>query len=209
VSVARLTFTVYTREKATTPAVPALDRQSIAAEGVIASEEDIRKGLSQQLARLWRYAVVLSRQRDVADDLVQATCVRALERAGQYEAGTRLDRWLFSILHSIWLNEVRSRRVREGQGFVDADQTLVVDGARQAETHILASQVLEQVQALPEAQRSAVFLAYVEGLSYREVAAVLGVPIGTVMSRLAAARAKLADGSGASGHMRRTDGGQT
>ena len=97
-----------------------------------------------------------------------------MERAGQFEAGTRLDRWLFSILHSIWLNEIRSRRVREGQGFVDADETLGVDGARQAETHILASQVLEQVQASPEAQRSAVFLAYVEGLSYREVAAVLG-----------------------------------
>jgi len=209
VSVARLTFPVYTREKSEAPAVPALEGPSAGTEGVIASEEDIRQGLSRELARLWRYAVVLSRQRDVADDLVQATCVRALERAGQYEAGTRLDRWLFSILHSIWLNEVRSRRVREGQGFVDADRSLVFDGARQAETHLLAAQVLQQVQALPEAQRSAVFLAYVEGLSYREVAVVLDVPIGTVMSRLAAARAKLADGAGASGSARRTNGGQT
>jgi RNA polymerase sigma-70 factor (ECF subfamily) len=149
--------------------------------------------LSQHLKRLWRYAVVLSRQRDVADDLVQATCVRALERAAQYNSGTRLDRWLFSILHSIWLNEVRSRRVRMGQGFVDADETLVFDGAQQTETHLMASQVMSKVQALPEAQRSTVFLAYVEGLSYREVAAVLDVPIGTVMSRLAAARAKLSE----------------
>jgi RNA polymerase sigma-70 factor (ECF subfamily) len=128
----------------------------------------------------------------VADDLVQQTCVRALERATQFQVGTRLDRWLFAILHSIWLNEIRSRRVREGQGFVDAEQALVVDGARETETHVMAAQVLRRVGALPDAQRAAVFLAYVEGLSYKEVAAVLEIPIGTVMSRLAAARATLA-----------------
>jgi RNA polymerase sigma-70 factor (ECF subfamily) len=62
-----------------------------------------------------------------------------------------------------------------------------------AQTHVLASQVIRRVDALPEAQRETVFLAYVEGLSYREVAEVLQVPIGTVMSRLAAARVKLAE----------------
>jgi RNA polymerase sigma-70 factor, ECF subfamily len=187
--------------------VPAIRRTQVRAEVAIASEEDIRAGLSQHLSRLWRYGIVLSRQRDVADDLVQATCVRALERAGQYIAGTRLDRWLFSILHSIWLNEVRSRRVRMGQGFVDADQALVFDGAGETETHILAGQVLRHVQALPEAQRTAVFLAYVEGLSYREVAEVLSVPIGTVMSRLAAARAKLAEAMGPPEAARLSDDG--
>jgi len=135
----------------------------------------------------------LSRQRHVADDLVQATCVRALERARQYEPGTRMDRWLLSILHSIWLNEVRAQRVRQGQGQVDADQALAFDGESVAQTHVLAAQVIRRVDALPEAQRETVFLAYVEGLSYREVADVLQVPIGTVMSRLAAARAKLAE----------------
>ena len=135
----------------------------------------------------------MSRQRHVADDLVQATCVRALERAGQYEPGTRMDRWLLSILHSIWLNEVRAQRVRQGQGQVDADQALAFDGESVAQTHVLAAQVIRRVDALPEAQRETVFLAYVEGLSYREVADVLQVPIGTVMSRLAAARAKLAE----------------
>ncbi|UVM08014.1 RNA polymerase sigma factor [Pseudomonas laurylsulfatiphila] len=136
---------------------------------------------------------MLSRQRHIADDLVQATCVRALERAGQYEPGTRMDRWLLSILHSIWLNEVRAQRVRQGQGQVDADQALAFDGESVAQTHVLAAQVIRRVDALPEAQRETVFLAYVEGLSYREVADVLQVPIGTVMSRLAAARAKLAE----------------
>jgi len=119
--------------------------------------------------------------------------VRALERAGQFVPGTRMDRWLLSILHSIWLNEVRSRRVRHGQGLVDADNALSFDGEYAAQTHVLAAQVIRRVDALPETQRETVFLAYVEGLSYREVADVLDVPIGTVMSRLAAARAKLAE----------------
>ncbi|WP_390959943.1 RNA polymerase sigma factor [Pseudomonas moorei] len=145
------------------------------------------------MARLWRYGLLLSRQRHVAEDLVQATCVRALERAGQYEPGTRMDRWLMSILHSIWINEVRARRVRQGQGTVDTDNALSFDGEHVAQTHVLASQVIRRVDALPEAQRETVFLAYVEGLSYREVAEVLQVPIGTVMSRLAAARVKLAE----------------
>jgi len=119
--------------------------------------------------------------------------VRALERSGQFVPGTRMDRWLLSILHSIWLNEVRSRRVRHGQGLVDADNALSFDGEYAAQTHVLAAQVIRRVDALPETQRETVFLAYVEGLSYREVADVLDVPIGTVMSRLAAARAKLAE----------------
>lgn len=207
-SIAHSSFPAYSRPQRDLPAWPAVPKTAAIPEGVIASEEEIRRGLSQHLTRLWRYAVVLARQRDVADDLVQATCVRALERSGQFVPGTRLDRWLFAILHSIWLNEIRSRRVRMGQGFVDAEEALVFDGARETETHILAEQVLTKVQALPEAQRTAVFLAYVEGLSYREVAEVLDVPIGTVMSRLAAARAKLAEGMGPLDGARRVNGGQ-
>lgn len=206
--VARSAISAYSLTASESPKRSAAPRNADVAEDAIASEEDIRAGLSQHLTRLWRYGVVLSRQRDVADDLVQATCVRALERAAQFTSGTRLDRWLFAILHSIWLNEVRSRRVRMGQGFVDADETLVFDGARETETHILAGQVLQRVQVLPEAQRTTVFLAYVEGLSYREVAEVLDVPIGTVMSRLAAARAKLAEGMGAAADGRPTGSGR-
>ena len=85
------------------------------------SRREVRAGLEPCLPRLWRYALLLSRARDVADDLVQATCLRAIERADQFVSGTRLDRWLFSILRSIWLNEVRARRIREGGGFVDPE----------------------------------------------------------------------------------------
>ncbi|ARQ00301.1 RNA polymerase sigma factor [Pseudorhodoplanes sinuspersici] len=160
---------------------------------ISAGEREVRAGLSTCLTRLWRYGVLLSRRRDVADDLVQATFVRALERANQFQAGTQLDRWLFAILHSIWLNEVRSRRVRTGQGQVDADRVLMVDGGRQTEAHVLANQILLLADRLPLAQKTALWLAYVEGLSYGEIAEVTQVPIGTVMSRLAAARARITD----------------
>jgi RNA polymerase sigma-70 factor (ECF subfamily) len=156
------------------------------------SRSVVADGLPAELNRLWRYALVLSGNRDTAEELVQASCVRALERAHQFTPGTRLDRWVFSILHSIWLNEVRARKVRLGQGLVDADAVLVFDGLKYTEANISARQVLREVQALPEAQRETVFLVYVEGMTYREAAELLTVPIGTIMSRLAAARAKLA-----------------
>ena len=154
--------------------------------------DPVMQGIAAELPRLWRYGLVLSGNRDTAEDLVQATCVRAIERAHQFQSGTRLDRWLIAILHSIWLNEIRSRKVRRGQGLVDADVVLIFDGTKETETNILAAQVLREVQSLPEVQRETVYLVYVEGLTYREAAETLAIPIGTIMSRLAAARAKLA-----------------
>jgi RNA polymerase sigma-70 factor (ECF subfamily) len=155
------------------------------------SRQEVRDGLEANLARLWRYGLVLSGARDIAEDLVQMTCVRALERASQFQPGTRLDHWLASILRSIWLNELRSRRVRTGGGLVDASEALVVDGEREIETNIFAAEVLRAVGRLPEAQREVVLLVYAEGRSYSETAEFLGVPIGTVMSRLSAARATI------------------
>jgi RNA polymerase sigma-70 factor (ECF subfamily) len=157
-----------------------------------ASRLEVRAGLQSSLARLWRYALVLSKARDAADDLVQATCLRAIERADQFVPGTRVDRWLFAILRSIWLNEIRSQRIREGGGFVDAEEALTSDGVREIETNITASTVLRAIALLPEAQRETVLLVYAEGYSYAEAAAALRIPIGTVMSRLAAGRAALA-----------------
>jgi RNA polymerase sigma-70 factor (ECF subfamily) len=157
-----------------------------------ASRREVRAGLEPCLARLWRYALVLSRANDAADDLVQATCLRAIERADQFMPGTRLDRWLFAILRSIWLNELRARRIREGGGFVDAVDALVTDGASAIETNVLAGEVLRVIGRLPEAQRETVLLVYGEGYTYAEAACALGIPIGTVMSRLAAARLALA-----------------
>ena len=141
---------------------------------------------------MWRYALVLSRNRDVAEELVQSTCVRALERSAQYTPGTRIVRWLFTVLHSVWINELRAQRVRMGQGFVESDELLAADNQQQNEQRLQYAKVMQRVGQLPEAQRNAVFLVYVEGFTYQEAADTLAVPIGTIMSRLAAARTTLA-----------------
>jgi RNA polymerase sigma-70 factor (ECF subfamily) len=156
------------------------------------SRNEVQQGLPALLKRLWRYGVVLTGDSEVAHELVQATCLRALEKCDQFQPGTDLARWTYTILSSIWKNELRSRRIRLGQGFVDAEIALVADGVREMDTNLLARQVLREVERLPEGQREAVFLVYGEGLSYKEAADVLDVPQGTIMSRLAAARAKLA-----------------
>lgn len=122
---------------------------------------------------------------------MQATCVRALEHSAQFTPGTRIDRWLFSILHSIWVSDLRARKVRQGQGFVDPEALLATDHHATSDDHRHFQRIMQQVNALPEAQRNALFLVYVEGLTYQEAAETLAVPIGTIMSRLATARATL------------------
>ena len=153
---------------------------------------EVEQGLPELLKRLWRYGLVLSGDPHVAEELVQATCLRALEKCEQFHPGTSLSRWTFTILSSIWKNELRSRSVRLGEGVVDAELVLVSDGDQQVEMNIFASEVLKEIERLPEAQRSVVFLVYGEGLTYREAAQMLEVPEGTIMSRLAAARTALA-----------------
>jgi RNA polymerase sigma-70 factor, ECF subfamily len=155
------------------------------------SRREVRTGLDPCLARLWRYALVVTGTSDAAEDLVQATCLRAVERADQFVPGTRLDRWLFAILRSIWLSEIRVRRISEGGRFVDAKDPLGTDGEQALETNVLAAEVFKAIGPLPETQRETLLLVYGEGYSYGEAASTLGIPIGTVISRLAAARSAL------------------
>ena len=96
------------------------------------------------------------------------------------------------MLHNLWINELRSRKVRTGTGLVAVEDTPIIDEKPNSESNIFTTQVLSAVNTLPEAQRACVILAYVEGYSYQETADIIGAPIGTVMSRLSTARAKLA-----------------
>jgi len=125
------------------------------------------------------------------DDLFQATALRALDKARQFTPGSRFDNWAYAIATSIWLNELRSRKIRLGEGVDDLGETDIASEEIDAVTNIFASQVLNQVMALPDGQKLAVLLVYVEGNTYNEAAKVLDVPVGTIMSRLAAARKKL------------------
>lgn len=163
------------------------------------SQDHVRAGLAPLYPRLWRYALTTTGRRDWADDLAQATCARALAKADQFTPGTHLDRWLFTLAHSIWRNDLRARRVRTGLGLIPVEEAGLQSRSLSAETNLFSTQVLSNVAALPEAQRVAVLLVYIEGYSYREAAGLMDVPLGTIMSRLATARAKLGhlcDGAG-------------
>ena len=153
--------------------------------------DELQRELPQLLPRLWRFAFRLARNSADAEDLLQRTCVRALERRAQWQPGSVLLSWLFSIMHSIWLNELRAlQRRREGSiSDFDIEDTVFADSSSDPEHQMLCKQIVEAVELLPEAQRTVMLLVAVEGFGYREAAEVLDIPIGTVMSRLARARA--------------------
>ena len=151
------------------------------------SQPEIRAGLAEYLARLWRYGLILSGNRDAAADLVEATCARALRRPDEFVAGAPLDRRLFSMLRSIWL---AAREGRQAPGPCDAPRSTVFEGAAIGRTEALR-QVLREVELLPQPEQETLFLVYVEGMTYREAAEILAVPEATVPSRLAAARESL------------------
>jgi len=155
------------------------------------SEQDVREGLRAVFPRVWRYALSLAGSRAEADDLAQLACLRAMERADQFEPGTHLDRWVFRIAHNLWITEMRSQKVRRGNGLVGIDAVDIIDPAQDTDDHMERRDVMQSVLQLPEAQRQAVLLVYVEGYKYRDAAMILDIPVGTVMSRLAAARATL------------------
>jgi RNA polymerase sigma-70 factor (ECF subfamily) len=152
-------------------------------------------GFSDQLIavlpRLRRFARGLAGTAAEADDLVQAACERALARAHQFEEGTRFDSWMFRIVQTIWIDQLRAREVRKEDGDV-AEERLGSDApVRRIEARLALAEVRQAVQLLPPDQRTVLMLVTVEGLSYKEAAAVADVPVGTIMSRLARARTAL------------------
>lgn len=151
----------------------------------------VAAGLPAIYPRLWRYCYVLGGSKDAADDLAQATAARALEKADTFKEGTHLDRWIFTIAKRVFLNDRRAMKVRLGQGVIPIEDAGLADQSADAEMNISVAEVLSHVNALPPAQSEAVLLVYVEGFSYKEAAATMDIPIGTVMSRLSAARKTL------------------
>ena len=147
-----------------------------------------RDQLVALLPRLRRFAHGLAGSEFEGDDLVQSACARALERQNQWQPGTRLDSWLFRIIQTIWLDQLRAGSVRKRFTSEQYPMVAAVDGIAQMESHLTLSRVRWIVDGLPPDQRSVILLVCVEGLSYRETAEALGVPAGTVMSRLSRAR---------------------
>ena len=151
-----------------------------------------------ELPALWRFALQVTRDTDDAEDLVQRTCVRAIEQSDRYNDKGKLKSWLFRIAHNIWKNELRSRAIRE-RGNLMATHPARMDNEEldrdtaTPETSLEFQEVVSAVEALPEGQRLVIQLVCASGFSYAETASILDIAVGTVMSRLARARVTIGE----------------
>ena len=143
--------------------------------------------VEQEIPRLRRYARALTRAADRADDLVQDTLVRALTKGHLWQPGTDLRAWLFTIMHNQFVNTVR-RDMREA-GAVDIEQVSSTLAARTDPTAQRELVELDRALArLPAGQREVILLVGLEGIAYESAAQILGVPVGTIRSRLSRGR---------------------
>lgn len=138
------------------------------------------------IPHLRRYARALVRNENAADDLVQDTLERALRKFSLWQSGTNLRAWLFSVMHNVHLNQLRTRR--DSVPF-DEDLDIPVQGSQEGRLDI--RDLSKALQALPLEQREVLLLIGLEGMRYEEAAQTLGVPLGTVMSRLSRGRERL------------------
>ncbi|MBM3341832.1 MAG: sigma-70 family RNA polymerase sigma factor [Betaproteobacteria bacterium] len=156
--------------------------------------------VSAVIPRLRRYARALTGDTLTADDLVQDTLERALTKRHLWRPGSDLRAWMFTVMHNIFVNQVRSR---SAQNTVALEQEAYDVPAKASPVDLLElGDIDAAIRQLPGEQREVLLLVALEQLSYEEVAQALGIPIGTVMSRLyrACERVRvLLEGGGASG----------
>jgi RNA polymerase sigma-70 factor (ECF subfamily) len=158
----------------------------------VTSRKEIELSLISYLPRLRRFAIGLSGSADEGDDLVQAACLKVLERYTQWHPDTRLDSWVYKIILNIWIDRRRSSAHRlsvSGEGVWDQIAGPPVLAEIEAREDL--KQTWAAIKTLPEDQRQVLLLVTVEGFGYQAAADMLDVPIGTVMSRLARARISL------------------
>lgn len=148
--------------------------------------------LTALLPRLRRFARGLTQNAADADDLCQATVERALVARDQWQEGTRLDAWVYRIMRNQWIDETRARS-RRAQTFVaeELGAEVGVAGDRDSENRVELGNVDRALARLPEEQREAVVLVLVEGFAYKEAAEIIGIPQGTLTSRLGRGREAL------------------
>ena len=157
----------------------------------------VRDGLADELPHLRRYAMALARDAQEADDLVQDTVLRAIERAHQFRPGTHLRRWLFTILRNGSIDRVRKVQRRGPEipvsptGETEPGMPVLSRPAAQ-EDHLELGDVVRGIGDLEPSQRQVLALSVVDGLGHAEIARRMDIAEGTVKSRLSRARARLA-----------------
>jgi RNA polymerase sigma factor (sigma-70 family) len=148
---------------------------------------DEAKRLVELIPRLRRYARALVGDRMTADDLVQDTLERAWAKLHLYRRGTDLRAWLFTVMHNVHVNRIRATRAVDP---LEDDMPELAQPPREPDA-LLVRDLDRAIARLPADQRAVLLLVTLEEMSYEEVARTLGIPIGTVMSRLSRAREKL------------------
>jgi RNA polymerase sigma factor (sigma-70 family) len=143
--------------------------------------------LVELIPRLRRYARALVGDRATADDLVQDTLERAWAKLHLYRRGTDLRAWLFTVMHNVHVNRVRAARITDP---LDDEMPELAQRAPQGDA-LMVRDLDRAITRLPAEQRAVLLLVTLEEMSYEQVAGALGIPIGTVMSRLSRARDKL------------------
>ena len=143
-----------------------------------------------QLAALRRYARSLARDGDDAEDLVHDALVRAYERKQTFKTGGNLKNWLLSIVHNTYIDRLRQSRSQR-QRLTEAAQLAEADDRADPDHAVRLRQLQSAFFVLPGEQRDALHLVAIEGLSYQQAAEALGIPVGTLMSRISRAREKL------------------
>lgn len=129
---------------------------------------------------------------DSADDLVQEVCERALRSPGKWEKESYLDRWLFRSIRNLHIDKLRHQQVVDRHLMQEHySAPIVLDGEQAFENLVTLEEVERAINSLPEEQKAPLLLVTVEGFSYKEAAAILDLPIGTVTSRLARARGQM------------------
>jgi RNA polymerase sigma-70 factor, ECF subfamily len=168
--------------------------------GTVNNHKELPVDFSEYLNGLYSYAVVLSRNRTQAEDLVQETCLRALRAMERLRPDSNIKSWLFTILRNIWLNQLRQSRTAGEVVELDLDENSAnqaVDTAKDPYAAYVSKverdQVRQAIEQLPLEFREIILLREYEELSYEEISGLLDCPPGTVMSRLARARSKLRD----------------
>lgn len=139
------------------------------------------------LPRLRRFATGLCGNPADGDDLCQMSLERALANRDKWQAGTRLDSWMYRIMRNLWIDQGRASS-RRRETFVEEDAGLSVGGEGGQEAAVELSMVDRAMQTLPHEQREAVLLVMVEGYAYKEAAEIAGCPVGTLNSRLVRGR---------------------
>jgi RNA polymerase sigma-70 factor (ECF subfamily) len=150
----------------------------------------LEEELPALLPRLRRFAHALARGSSDADDLLQAAVERAIVKRDQWQQGTRLDSWMYRIMRNLWIDMMRAEN-RRGETFIAPEAGDHVGAAGEQENAVELGNVARAMQALPPEQREAVALVVVEGCAYKEAAAILDIPIGTLTSRLVRGREAL------------------